>query len=239
MRRGIAGRAVAFALAFLLLLLVKNLTLVVLVGLVSLTVLRARALFLAACCLFLVIVRDVDYFLPRMQLTTAASNLSALVWLQGWDEAMTGLRKTMGVGLGFQQLGVNGATGTVAHVIAEQFRIVDGTENGTLNLLDGGTLGAKLVGELGVLGIGAVGACSCLIYRSIRNLGEIAAQPAGSSATAFFYCCVVSFSLDLFIRGTGYFSPSVLLFLTGVFGLWQKGRLGSRTLIMNQGMAAN
>jgi len=239
MCRGVICRSIALALALVLLLLLKNLTFFVLVGLVSLIVLRAWPLFLMVCCLFLVIVGNLDYFMPRMQLTATSSNLSVLVWLQGWEEALIGLRETMGVGLGFQQLGVNGAKSSISHSIAELLRTGYGTENGTLNLLDGGTLGAKLVGELGVLGIAVVGACSSLVYSGIRNLREIAARPAGSSATAFFYCCVVSFSLDLFIRGTGYFSPSVLLFLTGVFGLWKMGRIGIRTRIANRGMATN
>lgn len=238
MCRGITVRGVAFALAFVLLLLIKNMTLFVLVGLASLIVLRTRALFLVACCLFLVIVGDLDYFLPRMQMTTTTSNLSVLVWLQGWEEARIGLRETMGVGLGFQQLGINGAKSSIAPRIAELLKTGYGTENGTLNLLDGGTLSAKLVGELGVLGIVLVGGCLYIIYRSIRNLRGIAAGFQCSSATVFFYCCLVSFSLDLFVRGTGYFSPSILLFFTGVFGLWRMGLLGIRTLIMNQGMVA-
>lgn len=236
MCRGVMCRSIALALALVLLLLLKNLTFFVLVGLVSLIVLRAWPLFLMACCLFLVIVGNLDYFIPRMQLTATSSNLSALVWLQGWEEALLGLRETMGVGLGFQQLGINGAKGSISHNIAELLRTGYGTENGALNLLDGGTLGAKLVGEFGVLGIVLVSGCLYLIFGGIRKLRGIAGGSLVSSATVFFYCGLASFSLDLFVRGTGYFSPSVLLFLTGVFGLWQKGRLGIRTLFMNQGM---
>lgn len=236
MCRGTAERVAVFALTFVLLLLVKNLTLFVLVGLVSLIVLRTRPLFLMACCLFLVVISNLGYFLahiPRIGIAITTANLSALVWLQGWEEARIGLRETMGVGLGFQQLGVNGAKGAIARSIAENFNFPRG-----INLLDGGTLGAKLVAELGFLGIFFVAACSYLIYGAVRSLREIAAGASGSAATAFFYCCLVSFVLDLFVRGTGYFSPSVMLFLTGVFGIW---RTNSKNMVfpsMNQTKAA-
>lgn len=218
--QSIAARVAIFALAFLVLLLVKNMTLFLLVGLASLVVLPARALLLSLCGLLLIIASDTDYFLPRLDLTAASSNLSALVWLQGWQEAMIGVRETLGIGLGFQQLGVDGAKGAISHQIAALLWNGFGTRNGTLNLLDGGTLGAKLVGEFGILGIALVALCSYAIVGGIRNLRKIAANGvAEAAATTFFYCCMVSLSLALFVRGTGYFAPSVLLSLIGFLGL--------------------
>jgi hypothetical protein len=44
-----------------------------------------------------------------------------------------------------------------------------------------------------------------------------------SARQMFFHCCIVSFSLDLFLRGTGYFGPWVLLSLAGFYGLLRGG----------------
>lgn len=233
-RASVRARIIVFGVVCLFLLQVKNLTLVALIGLAAIAVLRAPILLVLSVCMVFVVEGDRDYFLDRLMMTSDTTNLSALVWLQGWQEAVISVRGTVGVGLGFQQFGVDGAKGAIATEI-------ESLAGDFLNVLDGGSLGAKLVGEFGLLGGALVGICCYLVIRSLLNLRKMANGEAATNATIFFHGCVCAFSLDLLVRGTGYFSPSVLLFLVGLIGLRQpvEEPVLSRYMPGEQGISAS
>lgn len=218
------GRLAIFASILILLLFVKNMILLLLVGFAALVALRIRALVLIAGCLLAIMMSHPNYFLARLDFSGTTHNLSVLVWLQGWEVAAMGLKDTYGVGLGFQQMGLHGAYGEAALRIAQQLKISIGLDNGTLNLLDGGTLGAKLSAELGVLGIVVVLVCSYWVLRGILKLRVLSRDSNASPKLVFFYCCIASFAFDLYVRGTGFFAPWVLLFLMGLYGAQQTER---------------
>lgn len=222
--QGVLFRGMLFASVLILLLLIKSMILLMLVGLAALVALRIRALALIAACLVAIVMTHPDYFLARLDMSDKTFNLSVLVWLQGWQDASMALKNTDGVGLGFQQLGLHGAQGDVALRIARQLKLSIGVDNGTLNLLDGGTLGAKLSAEFGILGIAIVIVCSYLVLRSILKLRVLSRHPEAPAGRVFLYCCIASFALDLFVRGTGYFGPWVLLSLAGLYGSMQADR---------------
>lgn len=137
-----------------------------------------------------------DYFSSRLNFNDS-DNLSTLVYLQGIDDAVTSLKSTQGLGLGFQRAGTN-ELGFYGKIIDKKFGL-------TINREDGGFLAAKLIIEFGFIGLLIVIIyiylffVSCLkIIRKKNNLFDLA---------------VVSIFIEMFFRGIGYFSPQILLFL--------------------------
>jgi hypothetical protein len=147
---------------------------------------------------------EFDYFTSR--LAGGEANLSSLVYLQGWQLMVEALTRSFGWGVGFQQLGVQGTNVSAADAIYLLASI------DSLNVLDGGFVFAKLAAEFGVLGmlLGAlfliVAARSMLALRRGRE----------RAAIMFARCVVVCFFVDMFARGTGYFSGSTLLAITAI-----------------------
>lgn len=192
-----------FALAYW----VENLTM--LVGCFLVAAACARALFFPALLFGILIIGylwDFSYFTERLNFSTESSNLSTLVYLQGWELAIESLRSTSYWGLGFQQLGVR----PTAVLAAETIYQISGSE---LNQNDGGFLLAKLVSEFGILGIIVAGSFSFFACRIFVKLRSIAYGRHAKSADIFASCVIVSFLLDMYVRGVGYYSGSTLLLL--------------------------
>ena len=138
-----------------------------------------------------------------------SENLSALVWMQGWENAWLMLKNTYGLGVGFQQFGINGlsghATETIAYLRASE-------ENSTLNQLDGGTLGAKIVGEFGILGIAIVFFLTRIsILSIIRIKNDLSIM--NNSIYLFSLCVISIYLIELFARSMSYISHTTFLFL--------------------------
>jgi hypothetical protein len=90
-----------------------------------------------------------DYFYDRVLFWDAQSskNLSSLVYLQGIQDAHYSFVSTKGLGLGFQQLGTQKLS--EAGLILQELL----NNNTGLNRQDGGFTAAKIIAELGLLGI--------------------------------------------------------------------------------------
>ena len=118
-------------------------------------------------------------------------------------EAMT---RSLGWGVGFEQLGVQGTNVSAADAILMLSSIE------SLNVLDGGFVLAKLGAEFGVFGILL---CVGFTVASVRSL--LALRRGGErAAIVFARCVVVCFIVDMFVRGTGYFAGSTLLAVTAL-----------------------
>jgi hypothetical protein len=142
------------------------------------------------------------YFIERLTFTPDSDNASVLVWLQGWESAAYALAQTSGLGIGFQQLGIVTVTGTVTDKILTLL-------GASLNDRDGGILAAKLVAEFGVFGIAALLAYCVAFARSFMKLRSCALAGGVLPAAAVFrLSAVVMLSIELFVRGIGYFSPA-------------------------------
>jgi hypothetical protein len=81
-----------------------------------------------------------------------------------------------------------------------------------VNLTDAGLTAPKIISEFGVLGI--LGLMVYLkqfrtILRRLKNTNHL--------KIIFAYSIFLSFSIDLFIRGIGYFNPPFFLFITSLF----------------------
>jgi hypothetical protein len=151
---------------------------------------------------------DTNYFVSRLVFSVDESNLSGLVFLQGWQNSYLTLVDTYGWGCGFQQFGIASTAGEITQKIQE---VVHGE---SLNLLDGGTTASKLIGEFGVFGIFVV---SIFVVRAIQAFRFIRKNESISSLTLLTKCVEISFLIELFIRGVGYFSPTIFLYLVVYF----------------------
>lgn len=225
--------------SILFLFLVKSAVLLVLILLALACTFRVRWIALLVCLLMLITLFDYQYFMDRLpmllQEAPGYKQLSSLVWLQGWEEAYLSLTNTGAGGVGFQQLGVTGPRGEYAELVR---KIIE--SQNYLNLRDGATLGAKVVAEIGVVGVAVLIAYIVIFFRSflfIREaaLAELSRRRLGmdmSASLLFFHACIVTFSVSMFCRGTGYFSPDVLFFIAGVFGVYfAEGR--PRTVVVH------
>jgi hypothetical protein len=158
---------------------------------------------------------DLTYYVSRLSFSTDSDNLSTLVLLQGWENAILGFRDTGGIGVGFQQFGIVGPIGDIAPRIAEILK------GGSINLLDGGSTATKLIGELGIVGIFLVigilyvtGRCALYIRRAQ------AISPEQRDVKLLFCCALVAcYAFELLARGLGYFSPGGLLAAIGFLAI--------------------
>jgi hypothetical protein len=155
------------------------------------------------------------YFLTRMILSPDSDNLTVLVYLQGLFSAYNALIDTNGFGLGFQMLGTQPLSeiGYKIMAILNQGRSGEG-----LNRQDGGFVAAKLVAEFGVLGLCFLLYYIFLFFRVFFKLRKVICQPQGFEASYLFSLVFIYTSfVEVFVRGSGYFSPSLFLFFVALF----------------------
>lgn len=154
---------------------------------------------------------NMKYFAHRADISSNSSNLSALVYVEGWEMLAQSLEHTDGWGVGFQQLGVRGSNVPAAQAI----RRITGGED--LNLEDGGFVFAKLGAEMGGLGVLLTVAYVLLSFKCVRALRSRSRliPPHKMLAQAI----VVAYGVDMFVRGAGYFCESTLLFVAGILTL--------------------
>lgn len=152
---------------------------------------------------------QLTYFTQRAAISDNSTNLSTLVYVEGWEMLGDSLTRTHGWGLGYEQLGIHGATVTAAETIRE---ITGGQD---LNVEDGGFVMAKVGSEFGVLGLLLVAGYTVLAVKSLRAL-----RAARESLNLMLArSVVVAYSVDVFLRGIGYFSHSTLLFAAALLVL--------------------
>lgn len=186
---------------------------------------RRNVLFVAALTVVLVVFLNTNYYAQRLDLSSSSENLSALVFLSGWERAMLNFQETWGLGVGFQQFGVSGSLG-------EFMALVEVIVQETLNLNDGGSTASKLIGELGVVGLVALVAYVAAFTRALFTLRAFALSATLSMRTSihdvFWNTFIVAAALDLFIRGMGYFSVGLYMLLVALIG---KARSRRRTAV--------
>jgi len=201
------GRLLLLGLGLVLIFLLESLTLGLgwlIVALVCMRGLVLPMLVVGALAVVLTLL-DLTYFLERLDFSDANQNLSTLVYLQGWELATEALSATRGWGEGFQQLGLQGTDSPTSQVI---FLLI----GSDANILDGGFTLAKLVGELGFLGIVIVASLLTASFRSVMALRESARQPGLAPAPLLFaHAVFAGFLVELLVRGTGYFTGTTLL----------------------------
>lgn len=217
-RRRLAWLAVALLIAFL----IESLSLVV--GVIVAAGVSLRWSQLLAFTIPVVAIAaylNLDYFSERLDLSYQTRNLSTLVYIQGYELIVDAFRRTGGWGVGFQQLGITPISSPTADVIN---RLLGGSDS---NLRDGGFLATKLISEFGVFGLAAVMAYVVIAVRAalwLRNRSNLLNGPAG---LVLANAIVIGFSVEMFVRGIGYFSGSAVLLLGA---LMYRGRVAARML---------
>ena len=211
-----------FLVAFLIALLAQSFVLLVVATSFYLLSIANKIFFIPVFfavifAVFLLVLTN-NYFYERVLFDISSDNLTALVYLQGVQDAYNSIVNTYGIGLGFQMLGSQDPS--YAHYRILEVRGTVETGAG-LNRYDGGFLAAKIIAEFGVFGI--FFSCyylylmifSCFVFFK-QNDFEIRKM---NPLTVFSFVCIISFSFEFFIRGVGYFSPGFFLFMLSFFYL--------------------
>ena len=197
-------------------LLLKSATLLALMAIAALICRRFLVAFVAVLLIAAVgLTVQFKYFTSRVSLSSDSSNVSALVYLEGWEMLHDSLVRSRGWGVGFEQLGLQGSDVSAAEAI----RNLTGGDD--LNLKDGSFVLAKLGSEFGTAGLLLVAGYAFLAFRCLRALR----RGRGSLNEQFARSVVLAYFVDMFVRGTGYFSQSTLLFVGACLALAPVGGL--------------
>ena len=150
---------------------------------------------------------DITYYKERFIYDSNNLNMSLLVYLTGWERAFRIIIDHSPLGVGFQQFGYEPLRG---YFLAKLVSV----GGGGLNIYDGATLGSKIIGEFGFLGLFFL---FMYVYYFFNKILTILINPEkNTNVTIFFACVYLSFSIYLFVRGMGYFSELPFLFLTSL-----------------------
>jgi len=161
--------------------------------------------------LLIYLVSSLEYFSSRLTFEDT-ENVTTLVFLQGWHLAYINLIETNGLGLGFQMLG---SASTHLSPYSEKIYTIMGEKR---NVPDGGFLAAKLISELGVVGvlfsIGYVAFLFKFVFYAnqlwvyLRLHGSVVRRDL-LMKKLLILGVVFAFLVEYLFRGLGYFSPGV------------------------------
>jgi len=146
-----------------------------------------------------------------------AGNISRLVYFQGLDSMLIAGDVTHWLGLGFQNLGKepDGPSAILLDNMGVQPQ----------NRLDGGFIAAKVVAEFGILGILACIFVLRLWYLSLvalrRHIRGESASRVTDPSTILSLCSAYTFIIEFAVRGSGYFSPTCLIYLCVAPAAWK------------------
>jgi hypothetical protein len=196
---------------FLTSLLIQNATLLLGCILVAAITLPMRTLLFCSCvgllCSYFI---GIDYFLERIDFT-ALNNISTLAYVSGWERAYLSFLETSGIGVGFQQFGIIGSTG-------ETMNVLNSLGANDLCLLDGASVGPKVIGEFGMLGIICIFVYLFYCAKDARYLSKLSVKESKtvSRHDIFFRSFFVLYIVDVLVRGAAYFSSSSLIFVASL-----------------------
>lgn len=197
---------------------IKNMTLLisVLVAYLFFSKLKLGYLF----CFYMVILiasymyfqEDFQYFTDRLNISSESDNLSVLVFYQGWENALLTLFKTSYsfFGGGFQQFGVTTEVGKASNIIYS-------ISGAYLNRYDAGAIAPKLIGEFGVFGAAIV--LFHLYFICCQFISLKKGKYENDSKMAFSVGVVISSFIEFYVRGSGYFTPTVTMLFCCLFYL--------------------
>ena len=199
-------------------LFVENLTLLagtIIVFGISYWRYKFKFLFIVSIFTFIIVsfgFNELQYYWDRLNISMQSNNLSVLVWVSGWERAYISFVDSYGVGLGFQRLGYVGELGTALNRI---YTILGGRY---LNINDGASVAPKFIAETGLLGV-----VSIIVYLKylIKILKAFIKERIVDKKTVFFFSAYIMFSVQLFVRGVGYFSPASYLFLASIYWIYK------------------
>ncbi|WP_281755914.1 hypothetical protein [Thermodesulfovibrio yellowstonii] len=219
------SRFVLITLIFLLALLVENLTMLLSSAFITFLIMSKsiktdkilKTILIFFIFTFIFVIMNKSYILDRVPLFTISKqnysndDLSSLVYLSGWDRAKFSLLDSYLLGQGFNRMGYVRAESYYQDVLTYL-----GFSN--LNLYDGGTTGAKIICELGIFGIMLI---LMYLFYFCKLLREFIKNKINNFFDVFFTSYFLCYSFELFIRGIGYFSPNILLFVGSIYWIFK------------------
>ena len=188
----------------------ENLTLLVLsLACLGIVVVRSRlsrlllfavAFTLLSCSLFLLL--NIEYYSSRILLDS--NNISSLVFLRGYEASVASLTGPPFLGVGFQVMALR-APSSSASVSLDQLGL------GDLNQNDGGFIAAKLLTEFGWPGLLVLVYLLAKCIPLLLNVLRLSCQGVATKSDNVFASCVVAVLIQLFVRGSGYLGPFLVL----------------------------
>lgn len=156
-----------------------------------------------------------EHFTSRLTISPKSGNLTSLVWLQGVVAAKNSLLSTGGLGLGFQMLGTE-KPNEISKIINDIL-----SRGGELCRPGGGCVAAKLIAELGLVGVILAGFAFAKILKSfiwLRRYWRVALRFKVNWSNyqlkmVIANSLIVTFFVEMFLRGGGYFSLTGILFI--------------------------
>lgn len=166
---------------------------------------------------------DLSYYTDRLDFTLRSTSYSSLIYRQGWELASDALQRTYGWGIGFQQLGIVPFTSPSADML----HVYLGVDS---NLFDGGFTAAKILSEFGAFGILLMIFYLMFVLRCAMNLRSIVINRRSSDLPlkVFCYSVVCGSTIEVFVRGVGYFSGTSLMLVSSFMVLRKYVRIFSR-----------
>jgi len=153
------------------------------------------------------------YFLDRLSFSVDSKNLTALVYMQGWEDMFNALQDSNWFGIGFQNLGIlsPGRYGDVIYSLAGEYK----------NRNDGGFLVSKIIAEFGVLGVVVILGYLFYFAKSSLFLIKYVGGGFGNCPALFIFAnaIIVASLIEFFARGSGYFTPGLFIAMTSIFAL--------------------
>lgn len=156
-------------------------------------------------------IENFEYYTSRLQLNDT-ENISALVFLSGWERALLNLSENSLFGIGFNQFGYDGKIGYYQNKI-------DSYGLSGLNLKDGGSLAPKLVAEFGFLGIILLSIYLVSFFKLLYRHKIKRFTNNFNYLDTFYYSIFMISFLCIFFRNSGYFSPIIFLLLCSIIYL--------------------
>lgn len=149
-------------------------------------------------------VEYLQYYVGRISVDASSDNLTALVYGGGWQQALDDVQRTIGLGLGFQNMGFD----YIENKYTSRQMAVFGN---VANLKDGSFYASKLISEFGIFGVSA---CIYQMYASITSYFSSVFVGRRSEGIQSFANAVILFGgIYFFVRGMGHFSSFTFFLL--------------------------
>ena len=156
---------------------------------------------------------NIDYFLARLILDSSSSSMTLLIYIDSWSRLFTNFGSIFGTGAGFNQTSLSALEDG-----AFSYEILGMMDNRVANDKDGSFWMIKLLFDFGLIGIFLLLFYLSKLYKSIKTLFRLCLTRRTPGNKLELIQLLYFWSLvPMFMRGTLYFSPESLLFLSLIF----------------------
>ena len=149
---------------------------------------------------------------------TNNSNMSSLVYLQGWQDAYANLKNSHGFGLGFNMMGCDPLPATEARLILEEH-----FNAAKLNSQDGSFLLSKGISEFGIFFIFLV-LYSLFILFKVYKMHLSSSAPALKKVYAIWGMIIFTSLFSMIVRSSSYFTGNFPLLIFALFAVIDSNR---------------